>query len=88
VAEYTNPRFFKMKRDYGRPFNEDVVNNINSYWRLGVAHMGNDGAVHSTGHLVNGIPAIANDSTFHYKHEDIVWVRWEDRSLRVSKNRR
>jgi len=72
------PRFMRIRRDSSKPAAQDYADNINAYWKVDVAYVGNDNHVHTWGNMVNGVPANTNEE---YTHEDIVYVKWQDRKL-------
>lgn len=72
-------RFRKIPMNMSKTINAHCVDHINTYWRIPVAHVGNDNNIHSEGKLVNGVPAIAIDSA--YAHDDIAWVKWDGKNL-------
>lgn len=67
----------------GIPYKESLVRAINAHWNTNVAYIGNDNEIKSTGNLVNGVPIGALDGT--YRHEDIVWVKWNGKSLQFTR---
>lgn len=80
-----HPRFMRMKRDTSLPVAVDIRNNINRYWNVPVALIASDDSIHNSGKLENGVPEVAKAGT--YRHDDIVWMRWEGKNLALTRSR-